>query len=180
MRGRADTFSKKSRRTVPRSNFALRGCVPIRSRFVKCGPWFIELTFPRLLKSLTFKPLLGLKLLTGPVDKLQNRRWGVTGHNSMRKSFLLPHLREAGARRIFTMRFAVWAVLAMAFSPLAAQNTLRPEDLTLENIVPPTASTNRLSVQFMLPLPDTVSSFEVSAGGMPIDKYRTFDALFCC
>ena len=88
----------------------------------------------------------------------------------MRKSFLLQHLREAGARRIFTMRFAVWAVLAMAFSPLAAQNTLRPEDLTLENIVPPTASTNRLSVQFMLPLPDTVSSFEVSAGGMPIDK----------
>ena len=68
------------------------------------------------------------------------------------------------------MRFAVWAVLAMAFSPLAAQNTLRPEDLTLENIVPPTASTNRLSFQFMLPLPDTVSSFEVSAGGMPIDK----------
>jgi hypothetical protein len=74
----------------------------------------------------------------------------------MRKSFLLQHLREAGARRIFTMRFAVWAVLAMAFSPLAAQNTLRPEDLTLENIVPPTASTNRLSLQFMLPLPDTV------------------------
>src|SRR5271165_329645 len=88
----------------------------------------------------------------------------------MRKSFLLQHLREAGARRIFTMRFAVWAVLAMAFSPLAAQNTPRPEDLTLENVVPPTASTNRLSVQFMLPLPDTVSSFEVSAGGMPIDK----------
>ena len=88
----------------------------------------------------------------------------------MRKSFLLQHLREAGARRIFTMRFAVWAVLAMAYSPLAAQNTLRPEDLTLENIVPPTASTNRLSLQFMLPLPDTVSSFEVSAGGTPIDK----------
>ena len=68
------------------------------------------------------------------------------------------------------MRFAVWVLLAMACSPLAAQSTLRPEDLTLENIVPPTASTNRLSVQFMLPLPDTVSSFDVSAGGMPIDK----------
>jgi hypothetical protein len=38
------------------------------------GAWFIELTFPRLLKSLTFKPLLALKVLTGPVDKLQNRR----------------------------------------------------------------------------------------------------------
>ena len=68
------------------------------------------------------------------------------------------------------MRLAVWAVLAVACSPLAAQNTLRPEDLTLENIVPPTASANRLSVQFMLPLPDTVSSFDVSASGMPIDK----------
>jgi hypothetical protein len=88
----------------------------------------------------------------------------------MRKSFLLHHLRETAARRIFKIRLAVWAVLAMACSPLAAQNTLRPEDLTLENIVPPTASANRLSVQFMLPLPDTVSSFDVSASGMPIDK----------
>jgi hypothetical protein len=88
----------------------------------------------------------------------------------MRKSFLSQHLREAAARRIFRMRLAVWAVLAIVCSPLAAQNALRPEDLTLENIAPPTASTNRLTFQFMLPLPDTVSSFDVSAGGMPIDK----------
>jgi hypothetical protein len=88
----------------------------------------------------------------------------------MRKSFLLEHLRRAAGRRIFRIRLGVWAFLAMACSPLAAQNTLRPEDLTLESIVPPTGSTNRLSVQFMLPLPDTVSSFEVSASGMPIDK----------
>jgi hypothetical protein len=87
MRGRADTFSKKSRRTVPRSNLAFRACVLIRSRFVKCRPWFSELTFPRLLKGLTFKPLLAVKVLTDPVDELQNRRRGVAGHTSYEKIF---------------------------------------------------------------------------------------------
>jgi len=28
---------------VPKNDVALRDCVPIRSRFVKCWPWFIEI-----------------------------------------------------------------------------------------------------------------------------------------
>jgi hypothetical protein len=88
----------------------------------------------------------------------------------MRKSYALRHLLEGPARRIFGMRLTVLAVLAMVCSPLTAQNTPRPGELTLEDVVAPTIPGGSLLVKFMLPVPDTVSSLDVSAGGTPIDR----------
>jgi hypothetical protein len=88
----------------------------------------------------------------------------------MRKSLLLQHPGKDAARRIFNMHRAVLVILGIACSAFAAQDGPRPGDLILEDVIAPTAAGSRLLVKFMLPVPDAVSSIDVSAGGTPIDK----------
>jgi hypothetical protein len=65
-----------------------------------------------------------------------------------------------------------WILLALTCCPLTAQNATKAGDLTPDEVVPPAESANQLTVKFMLPVPDAVSSFEVLAGGTPIDKNK--------
>src|SRR5262249_61257057 len=53
---------------------------------------------------------------------------------------------------------------------LLAQERTTPGDLIVDDVIESTAAGSRLLVKFMLPVPDAVSSIDVSAGGAPIDK----------